>query len=94
MFRGDAVRNFVSLTGGHGDADALAPDQALPRRPNLADTEEMLGTSNDTGTVEEGKFADIIAFNCDPLNDIAVTEHVVFVMKGGQVIKNEVAMPR
>jgi imidazolonepropionase-like amidohydrolase len=30
--------NFVSVTGGHGDEDALAPDQALPRRPNLADT--------------------------------------------------------
>ena len=30
--------NFVSITGGHGDADALAPDQALPRRPNIADT--------------------------------------------------------
>ncbi len=30
--------NFVSITGGHGDADPLAPDQALPRRPNLADT--------------------------------------------------------
>lgn len=30
--------NFVSITGGHGDADALAPDQALARRPNLADT--------------------------------------------------------
>jgi imidazolonepropionase-like amidohydrolase len=30
--------NFISVTGGHGDADALAPDQALPPRPNLADT--------------------------------------------------------
>jgi imidazolonepropionase-like amidohydrolase len=30
--------NFVSITGGHGDADALAPDQALQRRPNIADT--------------------------------------------------------
>jgi imidazolonepropionase-like amidohydrolase len=29
--------SFISLTGGHGDADPLAPDQALPRRPNLAD---------------------------------------------------------
>lgn len=29
--------NFISVTGGHGDADSLAPDQALPRRPNLAD---------------------------------------------------------
>src|SRR6516164_5896267 len=30
--------NFISVTGGHGDADALAVDQALPPRPNLADT--------------------------------------------------------
>ena len=30
--------NFVSITGGHGDADLLAPDQALPARPNLADS--------------------------------------------------------
>src|SRR6516162_4080520 len=30
--------NFVSVTGGHGDAGVLAPDQALPARPNLADT--------------------------------------------------------
>ena len=29
--------NFISITGGHGDADALAPDQALQRRPNIAD---------------------------------------------------------
>lgn len=28
----------ISLTGGHGDADQLAPDQSLPRRPNIADT--------------------------------------------------------
>ncbi len=33
-----AAGNFVSITGGHGDADALAPDQELARRPNLADT--------------------------------------------------------
>jgi imidazolonepropionase-like amidohydrolase len=30
--------HFISVTGGPGDADILAPDQALPRRPNLADT--------------------------------------------------------
>ena len=29
--------NFIPITGGHGDPDPLAPDQALPRRPNLAD---------------------------------------------------------
>jgi len=31
--------NFVSLTGGHGDSEGfIAPDQELPRRPNIADT--------------------------------------------------------
>jgi imidazolonepropionase-like amidohydrolase len=30
--------NFVSVNGGHGDADVLAPDQQLARRPNIADT--------------------------------------------------------
>jgi imidazolonepropionase-like amidohydrolase len=35
--------SFISLTGGHGDADALAPDQALPRRPNLADSVAEIG---------------------------------------------------
>jgi imidazolonepropionase-like amidohydrolase len=37
--------NLVSVTGGHGDFDVLAPDQALPRRPNLADTVEEAARS-------------------------------------------------
>jgi imidazolonepropionase-like amidohydrolase len=32
--------NYISVTGGHGDADVLAPDQALARRPNLTDSVE------------------------------------------------------
>jgi len=34
--------NCLSLTGGHGDADVLAPDQALPRRANLSDSVEEI----------------------------------------------------
>jgi len=37
--------NFISLTGGHGDADVLAPDQALVRRPNLADNVDDVSTA-------------------------------------------------
>jgi imidazolonepropionase-like amidohydrolase len=37
--------NFVSVTGGHGDADLLAPDQALPRRSNLADNVDEVGVA-------------------------------------------------
>jgi imidazolonepropionase-like amidohydrolase len=50
----------------------------------------LLGTTKDTGTLEAGKFADLIAVSGDPLQDIAVMEHVIFVMKGGEVIKDEV----
>ena len=35
--------NFISISGGHGDVDLLAPDQALPRRPNIADNLEEIG---------------------------------------------------
>ena len=50
---------------------------------------ELLGWQNRIGSVEASKFADIIAVEGDPLKDIAVLEHVKFVMKGGRVIKNE-----
>jgi imidazolonepropionase-like amidohydrolase len=50
---------------------------------------DLLGTAKDTGTVEAGKFADIIAVSGDPLKDITILEHVTFVMKAGEVIKDE-----
>jgi imidazolonepropionase-like amidohydrolase len=44
---------------------------------------------NDRGRLEEGLLADIIAVPGDPLSDITVTESVRFVMKGGQIYRNE-----
>jgi imidazolonepropionase-like amidohydrolase len=55
---------------------------------------ELLGWTKDAGTIEAGKFADIVAVNGDPLADIGVMERVVFVMKGGEVVKNDLARPR
>ena len=37
--------NFISVTGGHGDADVLASDQALARRPNLADSPDEISAA-------------------------------------------------
>jgi imidazolonepropionase-like amidohydrolase len=51
---------------------------------------DLMGTAKDTGTIEAGKFADLVAVSGDPLKDIAVMEQVVFVMKGGEVVKDEV----
>lgn len=48
---------------------------------------DLLGWSDRVGTVEPGKFADIVAVPGDPLSDISVLEKVNFVMKGGQVYK-------
>ena len=41
------------------------------------------------GSIEKGKFADLIAVAGDPLKDITELEKVRFVMKGGVIIKNE-----
>jgi imidazolonepropionase-like amidohydrolase len=50
---------------------------------------DLMGWSDQIGAIEPGKFADIIAVNGDPLADIKLLEQVKFVMKGGQVIRND-----
>jgi imidazolonepropionase-like amidohydrolase len=49
---------------------------------------ELTGRDKDIGSIEPGKFADIVAVEGDPLADITVMEKVVFVMKGGEVYAN------
>ena len=46
----------------------------------------LLGV-DDRGTIAPGKLADIIAVNGNPLDDVTTLEHVVFVMKGGEIYK-------
>jgi imidazolonepropionase-like amidohydrolase len=49
---------------------------------------DLLGWSDKVGALEPGKYADVIAVNGDPLQDVTVLEHVAFVMKGGEVVKD------
>ena len=50
---------------------------------------EALGWQNQIGSIDKGKYADIVAVSGDPLKDITELQRVKFVMKGGKVIKNE-----
>ena len=50
---------------------------------------EMLGWQDKVGAVEPGKFADLVAVAGDPIADITELERVRFVMKGGDVVRND-----
>jgi len=51
---------------------------------------DLIGRSNDVGSLTSGHYADLIAVSDDPLQHVEVLEHVQLVMKGGTVAKNEI----
>jgi len=65
----------------------LTPLQAI--QTATVNDADLLGWSDKVGSLEAGKWADIIAVDGDPLKDVTTLEHVKFVMKGGDVVKNE-----
>ncbi len=65
----------------------MPPMQAI--RAGTVTAAELLGWSDKLGTIEAGKWADMVAVSGDPLRDIKELENVKFVMKGGVVFKNE-----
>jgi imidazolonepropionase-like amidohydrolase len=65
----------------------LTPLQAI--QSATVNDADLLGWSDKVGVLEPGHFADIIAVDGDPLQDVTTLERVKFVMKGGVVYKNE-----
>jgi len=50
---------------------------------------DLMGWSDKVGSIAPGKWADMIAVSGDPLKDVKLLQHVVFVMKSGVVYKDE-----
>jgi imidazolonepropionase-like amidohydrolase len=65
----------------------MTPVQAI--HAATMDAAQLMGWQDRIGSVEAGKFADLVAVTGDPTTDITELERVKFVMKGGQVFKNE-----
>jgi imidazolonepropionase-like amidohydrolase len=65
----------------------MAPSQAIQAATTVA--AEMMGWQDLIGSIDKGKYADIIAVSGDPLKDITELQRVKFVMKGGQVVRND-----
>jgi imidazolonepropionase-like amidohydrolase len=65
----------------------MTPMQSI--RTGTAVAAELLGWGDKTGTVEAGKWADLVAVGGDPLKDITELQKVKFVMKSGKVYKND-----
>jgi imidazolonepropionase-like amidohydrolase len=67
----------------------LTPIEAI--RAATTTAAELMGWQDKVGSIEASKFADLIAVTGDPLADITALERVQFVMKGGVVVRNEIA---
>ena len=52
---------------------------------------DLFGMSDDIGSITVGKYADLIAVPENPLDDVSVLEHVDFVMKGGEIYKDQIS---
>ena len=70
-------------------AAGMTPLQAL--RSGTIETAKLLDADKDIGSIEVGKYADIIAVPMDPTQDIKALRQIQFVMKGGEVYRNDMA---
>ena len=67
----------------------LTPLQSI--QAGTINAADLLGWNGKVGTLEPGAWGDIVAVDGDPLKDVTTLERVKFVMKGGEVVRNDYA---
>jgi imidazolonepropionase-like amidohydrolase len=77
---GNNAKEFALMV----DAGVAPIDAIMTATHNAAD---LIGDTKDIGSIQPGRYADIVAVGGDPLNDVTELERVQFVMKGGEVYK-------
>ena len=85
---GAQALEFESLVKRAG----LSPARAI--QAGTTTNAEVLGWQDRIGSIDKGKYADLVAVSGDPLADITELQRVKFVMKGGKVVKNELTPGR
>ena len=81
-YHGDNAQEFKLMVGaGMSEMEAIVSATA-----NAAD---LLGESENLGSLNSGKYADVVAVKGNPLQDIQLLENIQFVMKAGKVVKHQ-----
>jgi len=104
-----ATKGLKIVTGSGADGSTLVHGiqalefEWLAKRANMGSVRaiqagtiasaEVMGWQNDIGSITKGKFADLVAVSGDPVADVTELQRVRFVMKGGKVIRNDLAEP-
>jgi len=93
---GTDVTGLIPFDGNAREFAAMVRQGVTPGDAIFAATRnaaELIGSS-DIGAVQAGRYADIVAVSGDPLQDITELERMKFVMKGGQVYRDDLRAAR
>jgi len=81
---GDNAKQFAKMVEW-----GMKPIDAI--RASTINAADLIGWSEKVGSLEKGRYADLVAVDGDPLSDVRILESVKFVMKSGVVSRNDVA---
>lgn len=82
FYHGDNGKEFIYMT------EAGMPIMEAIQSATVTNA-SIIGMSEQIGTIEAGKFADIVAVDGNPTSDVTAMTRVTFVMKGGKVVRND-----